>query len=43
MFAPSAHLLMLRNPSYADDALDAHLRVLLDWANARALGEADDD
>jgi hypothetical protein len=28
----SRHLLTLWNPSYAEDALDAHLRVLLRWA-----------
>ena len=43
MSAPSAHLLTLWNPSYTDDALDAHLRVLLDWASARALGNAEED
>jgi hypothetical protein len=37
MSAPSQHLLTLWNPSYTDEALDAHLRVLLDWASARAL------
>ncbi|MEJ2218726.1 MAG: hypothetical protein P8099_19225 [Gemmatimonadota bacterium] len=26
------HLLTVWNPAYADDALDAHLRVLLRWA-----------
>ena len=26
------HLLTVWNPSYAEDALDAHLRVLLRWA-----------
>jgi hypothetical protein len=29
---PPRHLLTLWNPSYAEDALDAHLRVLLRWA-----------
>jgi hypothetical protein len=43
MSAPSQHLLTLWNPSYTDDALDAHLRVLLDWASARALGNAEED
>lgn len=31
------HLVTVWNPSYADDAMDAHLRVLLHWAeHARA-------
>jgi hypothetical protein len=29
---PTHHLLTLWNPSYAADAMDEHLRVLLDWA-----------
>ncbi|MEJ2483459.1 MAG: hypothetical protein P8049_10195 [Gemmatimonadota bacterium] len=38
------HLLSVWNPSYADDAMDRHLEVLLRWANARRHGrvEADD-
>jgi hypothetical protein len=27
-----SHLLTVWNPAYAEDALDAHLRVLLRWA-----------
>jgi hypothetical protein len=35
--APAAlhHLVGVWNPSYADDAMDAHLRVLLHWTEAR--------
>lgn len=29
---PPSHLLTVWNPSYAEDALDAHLRILLRWA-----------
>lgn len=35
------HLLTVWNPSYASDALDAHLRVLLQWAERSGRGEAD--
>ncbi len=34
------HLLTLWNPSYAADAMDVHLRVLLDWAGRWRRGEA---
>lgn len=34
------HLLTVWNPSYADDPLDEHLRILLDWANRYRLGDA---
>jgi len=37
------HLLTVWNPSYADDAMDGHLRVLLDWARRHREGNADAD
>jgi len=37
------HLLTLWNPSYAADAMDEHLRVLLDWAGRWRRGETDAD
>ena len=37
------HLLTVWNPSYASDAMDEHLRVLLHWAREREKGEADKD
>lgn len=37
------HLLAVWNPSYADDPLDAHVRVLLQWAERRRKGEAGAD
>lgn len=37
------HLLTLWNPSYASDAMDEHLRVLLDWAGRAQRGEAEAD
>jgi len=40
---PTHHLLTLWNPSYAADAMDEHLRVLLDWAARGRRGEADTD
>ncbi|MGW8267526.1 MAG: hypothetical protein ACWGSQ_14260 [Longimicrobiales bacterium] len=40
---PTHHLLTLWNPSYASDAMDEHLRVLLDWAGRARRGEADAD
>ena len=40
---PPRHLLSVWNPSYADDAMDRHLEVLLRWAAARRDGRADDD
>ena len=40
---PARHLLSVWNPSYADDAMDRHLEVLLRWAAARHEGRADDD
>lgn len=44
MTEPSAvprHLLSVWNPSYADDAMDRHLEVLLRWAASEAQGKAD--
>lgn len=40
---PARHLLSVWNPSYADDAMDRHLEVLLRWATARREGRVDDD
>jgi len=37
------HLVTVWNPSYADDAMDDHLRVLLEWTRRYRDGEADDD
>lgn len=37
------HLLAVWNPSYADDPLDAHVRVLQQWAERRRKGEAEAD
>lgn len=43
MSAPPRHLVTVWNPSYASDAMDAHLRVLLrQVANASAEGDEDD-
>jgi hypothetical protein len=36
------HLLSVWNPSYADDAMDRHLEVLLRWAAQEAQGEVTD-
>ncbi len=36
----SRHLLTVWNPSYSDDALDQHLRVLVEWARRHRDGEA---
>jgi hypothetical protein len=35
------HLLTVWNPSYADDAMDEHLRVLLEWVCLHRAGEAE--
>lgn len=35
------HLLTVWNPSYSDSAMDAHLEVLLGWAQAHERAEAD--
>jgi hypothetical protein len=43
---PPRHLVTVWNPSYASDALEAHLRVLLDWdarATAGTTADGDDD
>lgn len=37
------HLLTVWNPSYTADAMDAHLRILLGWAEKARAGEVDDD
>jgi hypothetical protein len=37
------HLLSVWNPSYADDAMDRHLEVLLRWAAARRQGRAEEE
>jgi hypothetical protein len=37
------HLLTVWNPAYADNALDAHLRVLLRWAGRQRAGAAEAD
>ena len=37
------HLLTVWNPSYASDAMDEHLRVLLHWAGEWKKGEANQD
>jgi len=37
------HLVTLWNPSYAADAMDEHLRMLLDWAGRWQRGEAESD
>jgi len=37
------HLLSVWNPSYADDAMDRHLEVLLRWAAARRHGRAEEE
>ena len=41
--ARTHHLLTVWNPSYSDDALDAHLSVLLEWARRRDVREAEPD
>ena len=40
---PIHHLLTLWNPSYASDAMDEHLRVLLHWAGRARRGETEAD
>jgi hypothetical protein len=37
------HLLTVWNPSYATDAMDEHLAVLIDWAGRAQAGDADRD
>lgn len=41
--APPRHLLTVWNPAIGEDPLDEHLRILLDWAERRDRGAADDD
>lgn len=36
------HLLTVWNPAYADDPLEQHLRILLEWAERWRRGECDD-
>ena len=36
-----SHLVTVWNPSYASDAMDEHLRVLLDWAGRARRGAGD--
>ena len=38
-----AHLLTVWNPSYTDDALDAHLSILLHWDRERLEGRGSDE
>ena len=40
---PTHHLLTVWNPSYATDAMEAHLAILLGWAARHDKGDADDD
>jgi len=40
---PNRHLLTLWNPSYASDAMDEHLGVLLHWAGRFRRGEVEED
>jgi hypothetical protein len=40
---PALHLLTVWNPSYTDDALDAHLSLLLDLVRRRDAGEIEDE
>ena len=37
------HLVTVWNPSYASDAMDEHLAVLIDWAGRAQAGEAERD
>ena len=43
MSGPLLHLLSVWNPSYASDAMDAHLDNLLDWSRRHAEGKAGED
>ena len=43
MTSESHHLLTLWNPSYAADAMDEHLAVLIDWASRAQAGDANRD
>lgn len=40
---PPLHLLSVWNPSYADDALDAHASLLLEWRDRHSVGMAQED
>jgi hypothetical protein len=40
---PPQHLVTVWNPRYAADAMEAHLRLLLDWDAKATRGEADPD
>lgn len=40
---PPLHLVTVWNPSYAEDAMDAHLRVFLGWARKATAGELDSE
>jgi hypothetical protein len=40
---PTPHLLTVWNPSYATDAMEAHLAILLGWAARHDKGDADDE
>ena len=41
MNRPAQHLLTVWNPKYASDAMDDHLRLLIDWADRWHRGEAE--
>ena len=41
--AAARHLVTVWNPTYAGDALEAHLRVLLDWDARATAGSCTDD
>ena len=43
MSTPHRHLVGVWNPSYEADAMDAHVRILLDAARERREGKRDDD
>ncbi|MGH7459439.1 MAG: hypothetical protein ACREMA_00220 [Longimicrobiales bacterium] len=41
--SPTRHLVAVWNPSYAADALDEHVRILLEWAERARAGEDPDE
>lgn len=41
--AEPRHLVSVWNPAYAVDAMDAHLRILLQWAEQQRDGRTDED
>jgi len=43
MASAPRHLLTVWNPSYAADALDEHLRLLLDWSERHRQGRVGED